>query len=112
MTLLGDILLQAAKLATMMRFHDDKKLLETRLPIKPPLHPRRTLDQHFYWMLKNTAPQDKTQVIYRSTTPNALCSNPSHVSVERCESCLQEMRKVPKLIMVDQLWLWILDGSK
>jgi hypothetical protein len=111
-TPLGEVLLHAARLATVMRFHNDKSLLETRLSVKPPLHPCRTLDQHFYWMLKETRPQDKTQVIYRATNPNRLCSKASCVPGGRCQSCLQEIRKVPKLIMVDQLWLWILDGSK
>ncbi len=28
-----------------------------------------------------------------------------------CEQCRSEIRKVPRLIMVDQLWMWILDES-
>lgn len=58
--LLGGLLRDAARLAIVMRFQKDKTLLETRLGIQPPLHPRRTLDQHSYWMSRNTRPQDKS----------------------------------------------------
>jgi len=53
----------------------------------PPLQPRRTLDEYFYTHLESTLDRDQDQVVYRYTKPY-----------------LQ-----PKIFMVDQLWLWILN---
>jgi hypothetical protein len=53
------------------------------------LHIRRTLDQSYYWTLKDTEARDKDQVVGRATENDN-----------------------PRLIMVDQLWMWILDGRK
>ncbi|CAG8975127.1 hypothetical protein HYALB_00004426 [Hymenoscyphus albidus] len=66
---LGGVLLQAAKLASAMDYYTDKTLLQNRLDLKPPLHPRRTLDQYYYWALKDVETQDKSQVVYRATAP-------------------------------------------
>ncbi|KAH8586377.1 hypothetical protein B0O99DRAFT_644610 [Bisporella sp. PMI_857] len=56
----------------------------------PNLHIRRTLDQYFYTSLENTAARDNDQTIYRW---------------HRQRFRNQE----PKIIVVDQLWLWILN---
>lgn len=53
-----------------------------------PFQPRRTLDQYFYSHLDNTAHRDKDQVVYRYT---------------RNEDA--------KIFMVDQMWLWIINGG-
>lgn len=53
-----------------------------------PLQPRRTLDQYFYSHLDNTARRDKDQVVYRYTK-----------------------NEEPKIFMVDQMWLWIINGG-
>lgn len=53
-----------------------------------PLQPRRTLDQYFYSHLDNTAHRDKDQVVYRYTKDEE-----------------------PKIFMVDQMWLWIINGG-
>lgn len=50
--------------------------------------PRRTLDQYFYSHLDNTAHRDKDQVVYRYTKTED-----------------------PKIFMVDQMWLWIINGG-
>lgn len=51
------------------------------------LHPRRTLDQFFYSSLPETSPRDGDQVVSKNTveTPGGK-----------------------KMVMVDQLWLWVL----
>jgi len=51
-----------------------------------PLHVRRTLDQFFYSTLDDTDFRDQDQVVYRFT--------------EKSE---------PVILMIDQLWLWIID---
>jgi hypothetical protein len=55
----------------------------------PPLQLRRTLDQYFYTHLKNTSQRDSDQVVYKHT----------------------KLTFEPKIFMVDQLWLWILDDG-
>lgn len=67
----------------------DEKLLRKHLLSERPVHIRRTLDQSYYWTLKDTSSRDRDQVVYRATKDQN-----------------------PRIVMVDQLWLWILDGSK
>ncbi|KAI0592859.1 hypothetical protein F4775DRAFT_60436 [Biscogniauxia sp. FL1348] len=56
----------------------------------PSLQTRRTLDQYFYTHL-DTLERDKDQVVYRYARLASL--------------------KEPKIFMVDQLWLWIINGD-
>jgi hypothetical protein len=72
----------------------DEMLLRTHLLSERPVHIRRTLDQSYYWTLKDTSTRDRDQVVYRAT--NQEDQNP----------------RIPRVVMVDQLWMWILDGSK
>ncbi|PGH34399.1 hypothetical protein GX50_02766 [[Emmonsia] crescens] len=72
----------------------DKHLVKGYLsPVNPadsPLQLRRTLDQYFYTHLTNTTARDSGQVVYRYTLKNSA---------------------EPKIFMVDQLWLWILNDD-
>lgn len=54
------------------------------------IHIRRTLDQFGLWFQDNTLTRDRDQVVYRDTRDTLS----------------------PKVIMVDQLWIWVLDGSR
>jgi len=58
-----------------------------------PLHIRRTLDQYYYYSLEDTTERDKSQLISRMFKEKKL-----------------EGEKY--LIMVDQLWIWILDRGE
>jgi hypothetical protein len=58
----------------------------------PPLQLRRTLDQYFYTHLLSTYERDTDQVVLRYTRDSPTME--------------------PKIFMVDQLWLWVLNGSK
>ncbi|TEY39017.1 hypothetical protein BOTCAL_0472g00040 [Botryotinia calthae] len=87
----GRYLMQAAKVYEAMDLEPDVKLLHSHLHEQPPFHPRRTLDQSYYFKLENTEPRDKDQVVYRGTN---------------------ERRKIygsTRVVMVDQLWMYILD---
>lgn len=53
------------------------------------IHIRRTLDQFSLWFQDDTLTRDRDQVIYRETYHTGS----------------------PKIVMVDQLWMWVLDGS-
>lgn len=123
---LGQYLLDAARLYEGMTNYRDKSLLRKYLPHNPPLmQPRRTLDQAYYWTLKSTRNRDRDQVIYRATTAKPEHFHryeydeekkegkwPAHEEFEirgECQDCKTNIRKLSRVIMVDQLWMWILD---
>ncbi|KAK0642224.1 hypothetical protein B0T16DRAFT_381461 [Cercophora newfieldiana] len=104
---LGALLRAAANLAEAMAAHVEEQLMIRYLHAEPPLHPRRTLDQSYYGALKSTRARDRDQVVYRGTMPTAHeCDG-----MDICPTCKEDVRKVPRLVMVDQLWLWVLDES-
>jgi hypothetical protein len=106
------VLLSAAALLEAIDFRLDEKLIYEYLHQRPPLHPRRTLDQSYYRDLKNTGTRDRDQVVYRATTPGPHnCLERMDKKEGKCKQCHEDIRKVPRLIMVDQLWMWILDES-
>jgi hypothetical protein len=82
-----------AKVADAMDYFDDEQLLKRNLHKDPPLHVRRTLDQYYFSTLEETSARDRDQVVYRET---------------RAGRGIQSRARV---VMVDQLWLWILDDS-
>lgn len=173
---LGQYLVDAARLYEAMSTYRDQRMLEKYLFHDPPLHPRRTLDQSFYWTLRTTKARDRDQVVYRDThTDRALChkleklmpkskpgsgcfgvlrntfsgrTEPSNIDGQRnkaedmrdgdhcrqpstdicdpscrwkwtghdkntgqygCDQCRSDIKKVSQLVMVDQLWMWVLD---
>jgi len=114
---LGRLLLLAAFLYEAMDGYTDEKLLEKYLLTTPALHPRRTLDQSYHWALKETQRRDRDQVVYRATAPHSkhshrACSKKNTNSSSPCSQCRANIKKVPRVVMVDQLWMWILDNSK
>jgi hypothetical protein len=111
-TVLGQVLYRAALLWDAMDCYNDQELVKSDLHNDPPLHPRRTLDQSFYWTLKSTETRDTDQVVYRETSPNKNFMHKGTHCNAGCYQCHSDSRMVPRLIMVDQLWLWILGGSK
>lgn len=111
-TKLGSVLYRAALLHEAMDYYQEQELIKSYLHHEPPFHPRRTLDQSYYWTLKTTKKRDRDQVVYRGTAPKKKDKHEGvHVS-SGCVGCVADIRKVPRVVMVDQLWLWILNGSK
>jgi hypothetical protein len=96
-TILGRVFLRAAALYEAMNCFSDQEILDKYLQMDPPLHPRRSLNQYRLW---SSGKRDTDQVVYRETHSPARS--------RFYERGLDES----KLLMVDQLWLWILDGSK
>jgi hypothetical protein len=118
-SLLGRLLFFAAALYEAMDGYTDEKLIEKYLNVNPPLHPRRTLDQSYYWTLKDTCSRDRDQVVYRDSAPNRnllhyrhVKKNPKKGGNPTCPQCTDNVKKVPRVVMVDQLWMWILDESE
>lgn len=146
-TLLAQVLVKAARLYEQMTTYPDQQILEEYLFKDPPLHPRRTLDQAYFWRLRNTRLRDRDQVVYRHTnavfahryqphprdglenrgSKNPLVNHSLHTKQageelawtrhgqyeERngCDQCNEDIKKVSRAIMVDQLWLWVLDRN-
>ncbi|KAI1771434.1 hypothetical protein F4818DRAFT_454561 [Hypoxylon cercidicola] len=125
---LGQFLLDAARLYEGMSNYRDKKLLHKYLSADPPLHPRRTLDQAYYWTLKSTRKRDRDQVVYRGTTArhedfhtyDCVSEDSETRSWTKheefgikgpCNDCKMNIQKLSRVIMVDQLWMWILDAN-
>ncbi|KAL2266669.1 hypothetical protein VTJ83DRAFT_6021 [Remersonia thermophila] len=74
----------------------DVALLKGYLDTTRPVHCRRTLDQFSYYMLSSTEARDKSQVGYRWAKDPNICPEP----------------KNRPIVMVDQLWAWVLhDGT-
>ena len=73
--------------------YTDRDLLREYLYHKSPLHDRRTLSQAYYYNHSTTESLGNGQVIQRTTSS---ANDPGE----------------EKMIMVDQLWLWVIKGSK
>lgn len=86
-----------AKLYQIIDEAADGRLIEDHLFNTPPLHMRRTLEQFYYWTAEDTARRDREQVVCKGTRHHGEDPDPEATS---------------RLVMVDQLWLWILDDSK
>lgn len=97
-TPLAKYIWHAAKLHQIIDEAADGRLIEDHLCSMPPLHMRRTLEQFYYWTAEDTARRDREQIVCRTTRhQNGEDPDPEATS---------------RLVMVDQLWLWILDDSK
>jgi hypothetical protein len=75
---------------------------------KDMLHCRRTLDQFTYHMLNDTDDRDNDQVIFRWA--EMVDKSKRQHSPTNLSSKASEQSRYP-LLMVDQLWLWILEDE-
>jgi hypothetical protein len=91
---LGSYLWHAAKLYQLIDEAADWRLISEHLCTQSPLHPRRTLEQYYYWTTEDTVHRDRQQVVYRATRMR------------------NDLDSVARVVMVDQLWMWILDESE
>ncbi len=64
---LGQYLFTLARMADAMYCEADERFLRDNLYGDPPLHIRRTLNQSYFLTFKDTATQDKRQVVCRET---------------------------------------------
>ncbi|KAJ8124695.1 hypothetical protein O1611_g8945 [Lasiodiplodia mahajangana] len=118
---LGQYLLHAARLYEELHNYQDSSLIQKYLFSDPPLHPRRTLDQGYHTTVQTTRPRDRNQVVYRATTtPESSYHQFDHTkgqwtcpvydhAVEECAKCRENIRRLSRMVMVDQLWMWVLD---
>ncbi|KAK3313225.1 hypothetical protein B0H66DRAFT_485544 [Apodospora peruviana] len=90
---LGSYLWHASKMYQLIDEAADWRLIGDHLYTESPLHIRRTLEQYYYWTAEDTTQRDRQQVVYRGTWMQ------------------NDPEAIPRVVMVDQLWLWILDEN-
>jgi hypothetical protein len=173
---LAKFLVDSARLYESMATFQHRNVLENYLLEDSPVHPRRSLDQAYFWKLKSTRHRDRDQVVYRYTRPkfehkfhylnkkemkerkremvedeifdkrlikgfdnyeigidhkeafdyiedcewsghlirqHRWCKECSKQSprYNTCYHCFDQSRKIARAVMVDQLWMWILDEN-
>ena len=100
----------------------EHKLIWQHLTSDQPVHCRRTLDQYGYPSLRNTSVRDADQILYKRTRHDADAQPPRELSMKhrlqssraaasRQSSMPNNHNTVAKVLMVDQLWLWIVDNK-
>jgi len=112
-TVLGQVLYRASVLLRAMDDYCERRMIEDYLYYTPPLHPRRPLDKSIYSKAAPNLNSTRDQILYRGTAPKCKLR---HSGTQRqdnyCEQCAEDFHKVPRVLMVNQLWLWVLDGSE
>ena len=92
---LAKYLWHVAKLYQIIDEAADGRLIDDHLYASPPLHVRRTLEQFYYWTADDTTHRDRDQVVCRATQAHS-----------------DDSEATARIVMVDQLWMWILDESR
>ena len=97
------------------------KLIWQHLTSDRPIHCRRTLDQYGYPSLRNTAVRDADQILYKRTKRKLEAETSQNPPVKENLSARSSARRrhessgnddnTAKVLMVDQLWLWIMDNQ-
>jgi hypothetical protein len=174
---LAQLLVDAARLFEAITTFQDRQVIESFLFRDPPLHPRRSLDQAYFWKLKTTRKRDRDQVVFRYTQPKISHTfrlsadykpkgkiawleskitstiekiwgsfhedsgetkvtkvKPKHYCIpckdyvekmegwewsghgkyedqHGCRECTEQISRLSRAVMVDQLWMWILDEN-
>lgn len=97
----------------------ESKLIWHYIHSDPPVHCRRTLDQYGYPSLRNTAVRDADQILYKRTKidkDDAPVKDSKMRQIFRpsadCDSQPAPEDVNGNVLMVDQLWLWILNNGE
>jgi hypothetical protein len=93
----------------------EAKMIWLCLESDPPLHCRRTLDQFGYPNLRNTTARDDDQILYKRTKHDGIQSRKSAATMGTHSKAGGYSSKTEikdgKVLMVDQLWLWMIDSE-
>ncbi len=100
----------------------ESKLIWQYLMSDLPLHCRRTLDQFGYPSLRDTSVRDLDQILYKRTKAGKDDPPPRDAAMKHLKhvgrgaggssaSAGLATDRTAKVLMVDQLWLWVLDGE-
>ena len=112
---IGRILFCAARISKLMTSYEDDELVSQYLYANPPLHPRRTLHQSFNQysdFLRDTRKLDRDQIVYKATAKARESTRKGCGKWCQCSDCVAERAAASKLLMVDQLWVFVLDESE
>jgi hypothetical protein len=91
---LAQYLWHVAKLFEIIDEAANERHIMEHLHSSPPLHMRRTIDQYYYPTVEDSTQRDQDQIMFRGTRSR---NDPDAMA---------------RVVMVDQLWLWILDDSQ
>ncbi|GMF71502.1 unnamed protein product [Aspergillus oryzae] len=90
--------------------HVETRLIWKFLGAEPPIHIRRTLDQYGYPNLRSTIARDDDQMLWKRTRKVVDLSHELGSSIPLQDNPDSSKTFVDgKVLMVDQLWLWIVD---
>ncbi|KAJ5591483.1 uncharacterized protein N7459_001852 [Penicillium hispanicum] len=91
----------------------EAQLIWQYLGCEPPIHFRRTLDQFGYPNLRSTVARDDDQMLWKRTRRPARLDDQLREYLEAAEEEDPELEPSEfmdgNVLMVDQLWLWIVD---
>lgn len=87
----------------------ESKLIWKLLGNEPPIHIRRTLDQFGYPNLRSTVARDDDQMLWKRTKKKVNLSEFNSALHVEDDSDKHGPFMDGKVLMVDQLWLWIID---
>ncbi|KAI9893444.1 MAG: hypothetical protein M1814_006741 [Vezdaea aestivalis] len=93
----------------------EKKIIRQYLVGSHPLHCRRTLDQFGFPMLRNTSDRDMDQVLFKRTLPEILTDDRRQETDYAFEVNPHRVRNLQtedgdrKMLMVDTMWLFVLN---
>ncbi|KAJ5103186.1 hypothetical protein N7532_003715 [Penicillium argentinense] len=91
----------------------EAQLIWQYLGCEPPIHFRRTLDQFGYPNLRSTVARDDDQMLWKRTRKPARLDDQLREYLETPEDDADDTEPTEfmdgNVLMVDQLWLWILD---
>ncbi|KAL4878973.1 hypothetical protein BJY04DRAFT_194503 [Aspergillus karnatakaensis] len=88
----------------------ESKLIWKFLGNEPPIHIRRTLDQFGYPNLRSTVARDDDQMLWKRTRKAVNLNDELSNSIPLQDKSDSQTTFVDgKVLMVDQLWLWIVD---
>lgn len=133
-SVLGALLLLAAELYIVITNFRETEKIRRYVDVEPPLHLRRTLAQYSHYGKHDTMQYDKRQILllqnYPKSDPDSLYKDYKATanSADELFTTSKPRAETPhvyegvhwlrwsghydKLLMVDQLWLWILDDSR
>ncbi|KUI58053.1 hypothetical protein VP1G_05392 [Cytospora mali] len=108
-TEVGQVLFDAAMMYEAMLTYQERSLIRKYMHNDLPLHPRRTLEQTNEWTLGlSWHASARDQVVHRATRPKQLdFQTVDPFTMEWSD----RIRKLPRLMMIDQLWMWVIDDQ-
>ncbi|KAE8353501.1 hypothetical protein BDV28DRAFT_148002 [Aspergillus coremiiformis] len=91
--------------------HVETRVIWKFLGAEPPIHIRRTLDQYGYPNLRSTVSRDDDQMLWKRTRKAVDLSHDRGTIPSQDHPDASKTFIDGKVLMVDQLWLWVVDDK-